>query len=77
VTFRNITLRNIAIVNPKISPGVILGNTSNPIADLIFENVQVTEAEELTDRPPFGDAFFCNGVSEYSSAESSPELICT
>ena len=40
VTMRNITLRNVRIERPLLSPGVILGNASNPIG-LAFENVTV------------------------------------
>jgi len=38
-TFENITLKDVFIDNPLISPGVILGNASNPIKNLQFENV--------------------------------------
>jgi len=40
-TFENITLRNIRIERPLLSPGVILGNETNPIKNLIMENVTV------------------------------------
>jgi hypothetical protein len=39
--FRNITLRDIVIRNPKGSPGVIMGHENNPIQGLVFDNVEV------------------------------------
>jgi hypothetical protein len=46
-TFANITLRNIHISNPWLSPGVILGNATNPIQNLIFDHVTVTETNPM------------------------------
>jgi hypothetical protein len=40
-TWSNIVLRNITINNPKTSPGVIIGNSSNPITGLVLDNVVV------------------------------------
>lgn len=59
--FANITLRNITILNPKGSPGVIFGNDSNPIKGLVFDGVRV-------ENPPEGgawgkDYYYCKGVS--------------
>ena len=45
VTFQNITLRRVNITNPSLSPGVILGNASNKMRDITFEDVTVTERE--------------------------------
>jgi polygalacturonase len=45
--FRNITIRNTLINNPKMSPGVILGDASNPMEDLVFDNVRVTKGKVL------------------------------
>ena len=38
--FRNITLRNVVIDSPLLSPGVILGNDTNPM-EVLFDNVTV------------------------------------
>lgn len=59
--FAHITLRNITIVKPKLSPGVIFGNSTNPIQGLVFDGVRVTD-------PPSDGAFgkkyyYCKGVS--------------
>ena len=55
-----LTLRNITINKPKTSPGVILGNASLPIRNLVFDGVRFID-------PPadgaFGsDYFHCEGV---------------
>eukprot|EP00947_MAST-08B_sp_MAST-8B-sp1_P001397 g1397.t1 len=42
VTFTNITLRRVTIDSPVLSPGVILGNSTNPMKGLVFEDVVVT-----------------------------------
>ena len=42
VDFKNITLRRINITKPLLSPGVILGNSSNPM-DVTFEDVVATD----------------------------------
>lgn len=49
-TFENITLKDVLIDNPLISPGVILGNASNPMKNVIFENV--------TMKIPFKNMFY-------------------
>ena len=60
-TFANITLRNVTINKPKTSPGVIFGNSSNPIRGLVFHDVK------FIDPPKDGswgkDYFYCKGVS--------------
>ena len=40
--YTNITLRNISILNPQGSPGVILADELNPIINLTFDNVVVS-----------------------------------
>jgi hypothetical protein len=42
-TYQNITLRNIFIHKPLGSPGIILSDESNPIINLTFENVIVSQ----------------------------------
>ena len=55
--FANITLRNITILNPQTSAGVIFGNKSNPIQNLVFDGVRVVNPKE---DGAFGkDHFFC------------------
>eukprot|EP00043_Microstomoeca_roanoka_P003609 m.44775 g.44775 ORF g.44775 m.44775 type:complete len:440 (+) comp12130_c0_seq1:309-1628(+) len=58
--FRNITLRDVLIFDPVMSPGVILGNTSYPMLDITFDNVKVTNPGVY----PWGDRYYdCSGVA--------------
>jgi len=60
-TFANITLRNITIIKPKLSPGVIFGNSTNPIQGLVFDGVRVVDPPS---RGAWGkDYYYCNGVT--------------
>jgi len=60
-TYANITLRNVTVVNPKLSPGVILANASNPMTNVVFEDVVVENP------PPGGvwgtEYWKCEGVA--------------
>jgi len=40
--YRNITLRDINIINPLQSPGVIIGSDSAPVEGIVFDNVVVS-----------------------------------
>jgi len=55
-----LTLRNVTIKKPKLSPGVIMGNSTVPMRNLVFDNVRFID-------PPsdgaFGKKYFhCEGV---------------
>ena len=54
----NITLRDIVINNPRYGM-VLMGNTSNPIKDLVFDNVVVNNPIDK----PFGDYYYCDGIT--------------
>jgi len=41
--YKNITLQNVRINNPKMSPGVLLGNGDNTIENVVFDSVRVTK----------------------------------
>lgn len=41
ITWKNITLRNITIDSPRISPGVIIGNETRPMTEILFDDVVV------------------------------------
>lgn len=59
MNWRNIVLRDITVNNPKKSPGAIIGNNSNPMTGLVFENVKINNPGSK----PFGDDFYaCWGV---------------
>ena len=56
-TWSNILLKNITIVSPEGSPGLIMGNASNPIKYLAFEDVVVT-SQVFIGKKPFGDSYY-------------------
>ncbi|GMH48156.1 hypothetical protein TL16_g00231 [Triparma laevis f. inornata] len=56
--FENITFRNVEIVNPKLSPGAILGNSSNPMRNIHFENVVVKQDSHVLGRWPWHEDKF-------------------
>ncbi|CAJ1374283.1 unnamed protein product [Effrenium voratum] len=72
VDFRNITLRNIAVHEPKLSPGVILGNSTNPIQNLVFDNVRVIKPGYL----PFKGKYKCEHVIGTVTGGSGPQPEC-
>eukprot|EP00040_Diaphanoeca_grandis_P037146 m.240610 g.240610 ORF g.240610 m.240610 type:complete len:668 (-) comp33765_c0_seq1:80-2083(-) len=73
VWWNNITLRNIVINNPTMSPGVIIGNETNPMRNVVFDNVTVTNAG----REPWGENFYaCYGVNGTSRGGTSPIPPC-
>ena len=40
-SYINLTLRNITVINPTESTGVILGSTTNPMENIVFDGVVV------------------------------------
>jgi len=56
--FENITLKDITITNPVLSPGIILGNASNPMRNLVFDNVVVKQDSLVLGRYPWHEAKF-------------------
>eukprot|EP00331_Platyophrya_macrostoma_P008488 CAMPEP_0176430566 /NCGR_PEP_ID=MMETSP0127-20121128/14325_1 /TAXON_ID=938130 /ORGANISM="Platyophrya macrostoma, Strain WH" /LENGTH=371 /DNA_ID=CAMNT_0017812471 /DNA_START=209 /DNA_END=1324 /DNA_ORIENTATION=- len=74
-TWRNITLRNIYIHNPVHGPGVLMGNTTNPMQNIVFENVVVMNQGDT----PFGDNYYCEGmegIDGYVSGATTPVPPC-
>ena len=59
LSFSNITLKDILITDPKNSPGVILGSSTNPMKGIVFDNVTVTNADK---GPWYKDYYKCEGV---------------
>eukprot|EP00730_Choanoeca_flexa_P000983 TRINITY_DN10428_c0_g1_i1.p1 TRINITY_DN10428_c0_g1~~TRINITY_DN10428_c0_g1_i1.p1 ORF type:complete len:431 (+),score=90.49 TRINITY_DN10428_c0_g1_i1:1228-2520(+) len=60
----NIVLKDVTIHSPKTSPGVILGNSTNPMRGLVFDNVVVTNPGSY----PWGkDYYKCKGVVNASA----------
>ena len=52
VSFRNITLRDVYIEQPVLAPGVLLGNASQPMEGLVFDNVAVAYTDGAALPPP-------------------------
>ena len=72
-TWTNITLRNIFINNPQQSPGVLMGNLSNPMKNVVFENVVVNNPGS----EPWGDEFyFCESIEGYAIGSTYPVPPC-
>jgi len=58
--YNNITLRNVTIIRPKMSPGVIMGPSRSPMTNITFEDVRVVGPGWY----PWGDDFYhCEGVA--------------
>ena len=68
MVWRNITLRNITVIKPKESPGVVYGNESNPMLDITFDNVIVTDPG----KHPWGDLYYwCQGVNHSFATQNT------
>jgi len=72
VDFRNIMLKNITIQEPKLSPGVILGNSTNPMQNIVFDNVNVIKPGFF----PFEGKYKCTDVFGTVSGGSGPQPEC-
>lgn len=77
-TWADIALRDITIIDPKHSPGVLMGNTSNPITGLVFDNVIVKyQGERVSHRLPWGNVYMpCEGIEGTSRGGSDPVPRC-
>jgi len=71
-TWKNIVLRDIFINNPDNSPGVLMGNSSNPMTNVVFDNVVVTRPGEK----PFGPNYYCDGVLGTVTGHTYPVPSC-
>jgi polygalacturonase len=73
MTWSNIVLRNVTIDSPKQSPGVIIGNDTNPIQGLVFDNVVVKNGGSK----PFGEDYFCQNAAHMAvTGGTAPEPNC-
>ena len=76
-TFANITLRNVQITDPLLSPGVVLGNASNPMTNITFDGVTVDfGANPLRGRFPWGREYKCEHAGIASLGATSPKPAC-
>ena len=65
LSWRNVTMRDIRILDPQQSPGVIIGAQDNPIQQLVFDGVVVTGGG---DKPWGTGGYACHGVDSTSVA---------
>lgn len=73
VTVRDVTLRNIHVIEPTKSPGVIIGNGNNPMTGIVFDNVTVTRPGAS----PWGsDHWACWGVKGTTVHGTDPKPPC-
>ncbi|CAF1204769.1 unnamed protein product [Adineta steineri] len=73
IKWNNIILRNITINSPQISPGVIIGNTSSPIQNVLFDNVIVNHPGSR----PWGNKYYaCSGVEGIAQGKTEPLPPC-
>ena len=71
VTFANITLKDILITNPVMSPGVVLGNATNPMKNIVFDNVKVQNPGTF----PFLKTYRCAHANIIEKNGVSPSLL--
>lgn len=73
-SWNNIVLRDIFIHEPKNSPGVVIGNISHPMTNIVFDNVVVTGG---SDKPWGSDGYACYGVVNGTAiGGTSPVPVC-
>eukprot|EP00041_Stephanoeca_diplocostata_P033862 m.1129577 g.1129577 ORF g.1129577 m.1129577 type:complete len:478 (-) comp24420_c0_seq11:3449-4882(-) len=75
VTFTNITLRNINITDPILSPGIILGNSTNPMKNIVFDNVVAT-FDNVLPIFPYGADYKCENAHGVATGGTSPVPPC-
>ena len=73
MTWRNIILKDVLIINPEGTPGVLMGNDTNPMNNVIFDNVKVI-GNNIGDYP-WGVDYFCEYING-KSINSSPKPLC-
>lgn len=73
ITWNNIVLRNVTVDGPQLSPGVILGNSSNPMMNIIFDNVVVNKPGVF----PWLDRYYaCDAVQGFARGNTHPVPPC-
>lgn len=71
--WENIVLKDIFINNPKNSPGMLMGNVTFPMRNIVFDNVVVTNPGS----EPWGDDFYyCQGIEGYAVGNTWPVPPC-
>jgi hypothetical protein len=73
VTFSNITLRNVHIEKPWLSPGAIMGNGTAPMQGVVFDNVHVNSPGYF----PFKSTYECKDAGDaVATGKTSPVPAC-
>ena len=75
VDFNNIVLRRVNIYEPLLSPGVILGNVSNPM-DVTLEDVNVHFGDNGGSFP-YDYGYLCNNTDLKIIGDVYPKPECT
>ena len=76
VTFTNITLRNIHIIEPLLSPGVLLGNATNPMRGVVFDNVTVDMTGPVSGVWPYKRQYQCENIFGVADGGTTPQPSC-
>eukprot|EP00040_Diaphanoeca_grandis_P018857 m.99295 g.99295 ORF g.99295 m.99295 type:complete len:504 (-) comp27142_c2_seq1:85-1596(-) len=72
-TFNNITLRDITIIDGDQSPGIIVANLTNPMTNVVFDNVVAKNPGST----PFGaKGYACFGINGTTRGSTSPIPPC-
>eukprot|EP01064_Diplonema_japonicum_P008484 TRINITY_DN15948_c0_g2_i1.p1 TRINITY_DN15948_c0_g2~~TRINITY_DN15948_c0_g2_i1.p1 ORF type:complete len:436 (+),score=52.04 TRINITY_DN15948_c0_g2_i1:50-1357(+) len=74
-TFKNIVLKDIVIRKPLLSPGVVMGNASNPMT-VTFDNVTVVDGP-TGGKFPFGNEYECKHTSMIVKGGTHPAPRCS
>ena len=59
-------MKDVTIINPKLSPGAILGNETNPMRNIVFDNVVVKQDSKILGKWPWKEDGL-RGVGTYKS----------
>ena len=69
----NITLRNVTVMNPQRSAGVLIADASTPMENIVFDNVVVKNARK---EDPWGDGYDCEHVNGVATGTTDPVPSC-
>jgi polygalacturonase len=72
-TWSNITLRNIIVNNSRKSPGLLMGNSTNPMKNVTFDNVVFNNPGT----EPWGeDYWYCDSIEGVATGGTTPVPPC-
>jgi hypothetical protein len=77
VRFHSVALRRVRVVEPLLAPGVVLGNASNPMANITFDSVVFDFGRRpLKGRFPWGRKYRCQHAQLRSMGGTTPVPEC-